>query len=519
MTSSTRTPYLLALILVGLPLVFSPFEFWDGRILFHALETGENRGAYIWFSTAGWFIQYYIFTAIQSIDGVDGPIGIFLIRLIIIGSLCGLIYESIRFYSNIIRLPQCWAIAASVAVALFPAWNVLLASSVIFIYIMCTWLSLLALRLIHDSSTVCFLAGVAILLLSFQLNSNFVFSIALAIAYLGSLLVYDGTITRQSTVKFFTVIAISFLAFIALKLSFTASGLYEGYNEMHSVDSLGDILHFAIEMIRYFQYPILLAAILMAAHLGLLLLGPGSKSFPTEEWRTLLWPVVLSLFLIGSAALPYVIVGKPADLRAILIEWNPRHTFLMAMPVGLFLASFARLLYHWHGLQNRKLAMLPTLAAIAILALILQAAFWQKLSRSAYEQGIITALAKETPPKPGIVKIVAPEIPAALWRFYESNWLMYRAYGKEEWFTSLTLKENQGMEQPEFVGDKNLNASLMELYKIEYIMSDFQSGCETLIKIEGNRFSIHEVLGWVVFSSELPDQISVSRITENCEAT
>jgi hypothetical protein len=509
---NTPTPILLALLFVGLPLVLTPFDFWDGRILFHALETEQNIGVRHWFFTSGWIIQYYIFSAVQSIEGITGPIGLFLFRVIMIASVCGVVYEALRFNKTVARLPHGWALVAATTVAVFPAWNALL-SSVTFIYVLCTWLVLLAIRLIHKSQSHYIAGGIILLLVSFQLNSNFVFSIALGMAYVTSAYVHDRASKRGHVLRFIAILLTSIFGYVALNLLFTESDLYAEYNHFQAIGSANDILTFFVEMIRYYQYVIVLAFILIATHLTLASLKKRESTSTQGDFKSVLWPVALSLFLIGCAAFPYVVVGKPADLRAVMVEWNPRHTFLMAMPIGLFLASFAQFLCRWHNLGSSKRCFLPAACAIIFMALFLQASFWHKISRAAYEAGIINALKQQTPPPTGFVKIITTHLPIARIRYYESNWVLYKAYDEERWFSGMVLSDDQAMYIPSWISSDEL---LSKENKLKHIMTNFQGDCESVIKIEGDTFTFFEVISWAILNSPLPDTLSASLESSSC---
>lgn len=516
MSGLTENPQRLAiwigLLVVGVPLLLSPFDYWDGRIMYYALDTHQDIGVREWFFTSGWIIQYYIFAAVQRLDDLTGLHGLWFFRLIILASVCGLIYEAARFYRETLRLPASWAGLGAMVVALFPAWNVFVASSVIFIYIMCSWLVLLALRLLHQSSCIQMAFGVVVLLISFQLNSNFIFAMALAAVYLLAGWLEARRMNVAGFWRFAGICALSVGAYLLLKSLFTPSGLYEGYNQMHLPHSLKEVLKLAVELLRYCQYPLLVAAVLLGGYVGLRVLGIAKRAVAPEKltWP-LLWPIAASLMLLFAAMLPYVIVGKPADLRAIMVDWNPRHTFLMAMPLGLFMASFGRLLSHRLAVSWRSFA--PAFAVLVILLVMQQASFWHKLARGAYEAGMIAALAKETPPPAGLVKVIAPQMPAARLRYYESNWLFAMAYGREAWFTRVVPSEKEDINPPAWVDAEGLSNAA---HRSKHIMRDFETGCVSQMRIVGEPFAAKEVLLWALLGKALPDTLSVSQISSDC---
>ena len=515
-------PALLVLItaLIGLPLLLSPFDFWDGRILDHALDTNQIVGVRDWFTTSGWHLQYLIFAAVQTIANATGLSGEALLRLIAIVSLAGVVFETVRFASDIVRMPRFWALASGAAVAAFPAWSTLL-SSVLFMYVLCAWLVLAGVRLIHRQQILSIACGVAILVVSLQLNSNFVFSIALAAAYFGSAWVYKGRPTPGDIVRLVAIALTSILCFAALKTVFTPSGIYAEYNRIGISASAGFAVQLVKETLRYLQYPIVLSGVLMTVFCALEVIARirnrTESTLPTLSARpgfqTHLWPVLMALFLIGAAAFPYIVVGKPADVR-LLFDWSQRHTFLMALPVAIFITALARLLCEWPHLRRSKAWFLPIAATIGLMAVGQLAATWNKLSRSAYEAGIVAALQDIPAPGPGLVKIVAPELSGTWVRYYESNWLLYQAYGKEDWHSGIVASAADDIAMPSWLDvDKPIPAA----YRSKHIMRTFRMDCRTSLQVAGKPYSPTEVIAWI-FGGNLPTKITVTQTETLCSS-
>lgn len=521
--AETWLPILIAIILVGIPVILAPFDFWDGRILYHALETNQNHGVRNWFLTSGWHLQYLIFSAVQFIAEVSGLSGYIILRLITLTALCGVVFESVRFSTEVAGLPRHWAIMVGITVAVFPAWNTLL-SSVLFMYVLCVWFVLLAVRLINQRKAWSLLAGVPLLVISLQLNSNFSFSIMLGAAYFTGSCVHNWQMNRGALLSFLIIFITSVVVFMALRIFFTPSGLYADYNKILSLGSWRDLFQWVIEIARYFEYPVVVLIILITTHFLLeaarrmgftnFFVSNRSQSVFSKQRSELLWPFVLSIILLGAAAFPYVAVGKAADLR-VFYDWNQRHTFLLALPTGLFLVSSARFLSKWHGLRGSRWQFLPLAVGFAALACLQLAGTWGKLSRAAYEAGIVNALQHVEPPKAGIVEITAPDLPSPRMRFYESNWLLYMAYGREDWQSAIVVFGQQPVSQPKWLETEN---SFTQIYKSKHIMRTFRYECRTGLNVTGEHYNISQVVAWVIGIS-LPDKIGVTQSSEDCTTT
>lgn len=514
--------FAMALLLIGLPLLLSPFDFWDGRILDHALDTNQIIGVQNWFTTSGWHLQYLVFAGVQKLANAAELPGDTMLRLIAISGLLGVVFETVRFAENIIRMPRFWALAAGAVVVVFPAWNTLL-SSVLFMYVLCGWLVLLGLRLLHTHALATSLMGWAILIVSLQLNSNFSFSIALALAYFASSWIHGGRPTRADITRFIGVIAVSVVCYITLKAVFTPSGIYGDYNQIDITLSAGMLLQMGKEMLRYLQYPIGITAVMLSVfasleivtrlhHRGNTLGGSLTKAtFASAKLKTYVWPLLIAVFLIASAAFPYVVVGKAADLR-FLFDWNPRHTFPMALPVGIFAAALGRLLCEWSAFRRSEFRLAPLAVILVVFGAMQIAATWDKLARSAYEAGIIGGLKNIDAPPPGLVKIIVPNFAGRNIRYYESNWLLYQAYGREDWHSGIVDDAETDIAIPAWL---DVNQPIYPAYASKHIMRGFRNQCATDLEANGQPYSADIVFKWV-FGADLPETVSVEAVSVVC---
>lgn len=516
--SSFTLPLLLALVFVGLPVILAPFDFWDGRILDHALDTQQNAAVEDWFMSSGWAIQYWIFTGVQNLAQATGVSGATLFDLVALFSMGGVVVETIRFGHGIAGLNRNWAVIMGCFVAVFPAWSTLL-SSVLFIYVLCTWLILLAARLIFDASSWKVLLGFLILILSFQLNSNFVFAIALGASYFALSFIKLGRIDRASLLRSIAITILAVGGYLILKLSFTPTGLYADYNEILAGGLIAQIPGLLEGIVNYAQYPVVIFIILSAGHVALLILRLVGISRTTDEglhiddspMRPSIWPTLLAIFLIGAAAFPYVVVGKSSNLSYIY-EWNQRHTVLLALPAAFFLVLCARLLATWFRCPGGLCALLPAVLAVAVFAGFQLNATSSKLARGAYEAGMIAALEGEPAPGPGVVLIKATNMPEPGLRFYESNWLMVQAYDREDWYTLVGSTTDREVEIRDWMTASSPTA---EVYRMKHIMRTFKDTCITILEIEGAPYGPAAALGWLA-SGSVANRLQVRQLRSDC---
>lgn len=515
---------LLAVVMltIGFPLLLSQYDFWDGRIIDHAFATNQSIGVVRWFTDSGWPLQHMIFSAVQQLSGTIGLSGQLILKFVSIGSLIGVVYEAVRLAQDVLKMPRQWAILAGLAVSVFPAWSALF-SSVLFMYILCAWLGLIGVRLIHQKSKLAITIGVALLIPSFTMASNFVFAIALAASHLSSAWVYQRHISRGAIARFAFVTGISITSFIFVKATINTYDHYADYNQIDTSDPAALLLQLIKGTIGHLQYPVVLAIVLLGVYFVLELIARNIKAGNQTEAaigpansiendsRKLVWPIIVAGFLVGAAIFPYVAVGKSADLFTIF-DWSQRHVFLMSVPIGIFIAGFARLLCEWPNWRRSPYWYVPILAPIILMAAVQLTATWSKLSRSAYEAGMVAALKNSPAPEPGVVKMIAPGLEGHWLRFYETNWLLFEAYGREDWYSGLVIEEADEMVVNDWVEN---NDTINVGNRSKFIMRTYTNVCQTDLKFSGRPFSALEVIGWM-FGVDLPDTVSLKQQAVRC---
>ena len=495
------------LLIIGILIFLPNYDFWDGRIISHAFAIDDISGVDSWFSSSGWLIQLLLIKFVFYIQSNFFISGIFLIKLISFFSLVGLVNESTKIGLKIYKFSEIESRLFGISIAVFPAWSALL-SSVTFIYILCTWLVFFGVRLImHSKSILKRNIGFILTTLSFQLNSNFLFSIGLGLSFYLMNLGLNRQVNsseKESRYKFIGIIVLSFLTYGLVRVFFTPYGLYEDYNQISILNLFKTI--FLSDKFGFASYPIFIFSSIFITSLiykNNFLKWSNLKIF---KEKIILSPLFHSLILSIFATFPYLIVGKVTNIFA-FSYWSQRHSFLLSFPIALLLIGLGRIIngLKSRSLKNNKVIIMPT---ILILFCLLLSGFFTKISRASYEAGIINKLSSQPIPPSGILSIETNHKIDPLMRFYEVNWLLYQAFNKEFWYSNINKTNLSDKEE--------INLNLIksnQTYKRRFIMNDYSASCNTIIKVNGES-KIKDTFMWLLFQ-KYPNDFSV-KIKSDC---
>ena len=489
----------IPLFIIGGLIFLTNYDFWDGRIISHAFEIDDFTGVENWFSSAGWLIQLFLIKCAYFIQSNLFISGRFLLKLIAFCSLLALVNESIKTGRKIYKFSDLEARLFGMIVAVFPAWSTLI-SSVIFIYIFCTWLVYFGVRLIMSSSSIIKRSiGFILTAISFQLSSNFLFSIGLGFSYYCisiGLNKKSNNLEKKSRFRFIGIIILSFLSYALVRSFFWAYGLYEEYNQI-SLESFKSI--FLSNKLGYLSFPVFIFISIILSSV-IYIKNFKWSNLKINKQKIILSPLIHGFILFIFASFPYLLVGKNTNIFAIS-DWDQRHSFLLSLPIALILIGLGRLINDLlsRSLKNRKIIIMPT---ILILFCLMLSGFYIKLSRASYEAGIINILSLEPTPPPGILTIQTNNNIEPSMRFYEVNWLLYQAFNEELWYSNIN-RDKLNYEE-----DKRLNLIKdNQAYKNKFIMRDFSSSWSTDIKVNGEN-KIQNTLQWIFFKKS-PNNFSV----------
>ena len=132
-----------------------------------------------------------------------------------------------------------------------------------------------------------------------------------------------------------------------------------------------------------------------------------------------------------------------------------------------------------------------------------------KMNRNIFENKLMITLKNnfEQSIIPGYVNIYGANIPSPQMRYYEINYLLYRAFKKPSYFGNISLKINKNIEIPKTLYND-------ERYKFKYIF-DYNMKCSTFINIETENFNTLDDKIKNIFRIQKP-KVIIKSITEDC---
>lgn len=445
-------------LLACLPILLAPHDMWDGIPLHYSLTTPGQLGLREFLLDGNFHITYALTVMVGWLTQLSGLSPVTLFHYVEVAGLCLAAYEVFRMAREWFEFEPCWAILASAFFLVFPASSMLF--STVGLIILYVWLALLGHRLLLKPDALSNTAGLALVVLSFQLNSNFVFVLALhALAWTQPVLRQNCTL-----VKVFVLAAVTVACYAAIRIWLPTHGIHTAdYNHLllpTSVTAVVRQLKVLAAFMTWGLFP-LLTIVLIAAyektstkdrHTPLRLGGSQNFVADAKTVSTLLGMCLASVFA-------YIAVGKGAPLlvmadadssavvaRAIvdfgtwpirdtLFDWKTRYVVLLAIPLSI--ASVWMLRRTWkrkEGEGGRGFFVL-VLAAWLVPALWLFTAITEKYQRFADEIAIIDVLRLHPPPT-GLVDIEILPVRPYLLRDFEANYLLWLATGRVMWATT-----------------------------------------------------------------------------------
>lgn len=441
-------PALFAAFVV-IPILIIPFDMWDGVVIQYASEKDDCQGLRIWFFESNLFFSYPLFCALAKIGHkLHLPyLTVNAIAVLLIGLV--LLRETELFARNELKLSAGYATFALALVATSPTLSTLL-SSVITMYIFYLGTGLLAVRLIHESKKGKILAGVTILPVAFHYGSLFTLLPVLSYGYD----VMRRGVEHENwwcfpSKKTLTIFSAAVVCYVLPRVFFPPSGLYEPYNGIGSFD-FGAMARIFYHTIRFATY---LLPLLIGVGLSFLALVTLQKTqgvrFQNIEGK----PVALLLLgLFVAAVIPYILVGKSANIKSIF-GWEARHAIPAAVAVALICAAvFTRLQQAMTtNFQRNVLAASAGFLVIANLCLLFYGVIY-KLNRQIVLDELSNTIASiEMPLPPGLVQIVGEGFPGPAVSDHNATFLMYKATGRSDLWARMGEEVEVDWNVPEFI--------------------------------------------------------------------
>lgn len=440
-------------VLVLAPIWLVQRDVWDGVIGTYGLERHDFSGIYHWLIPSNWGLVYLMLRGIELISAATAVPPWVWVKLLLCATVIGLAREARLLCRRVLGWNESDSRFAELVALCFPCWYVLYGST--FIYLVFIWCAFAGHRLMHEGTgRPRQAAGYALMLLSFQVNSNFVMICALE----GMRWLYrrKDQVWRWSRTAL--VIGSAVAVYLSLRLIWTPTGPYVGYNNLvwpFSKQGMRTWVRAAAMALTWMPLLIAPAAVAWLAARrrdGLVEAPLLNRVIPREAATVTL--------LLAGALFAYLAVGKGAPLFVLQLPegwlgtgthlgkvargwlyttadgWSMRNAFLLSVPGSIAIVWLVRL-----ALAGREQHGAGWRAAL-VTALILNLGWLAeghatKLLRFAQERAIVRALQAHTPPTRGTVDLkIAEPVGWTAWS-YEANYLFWLAYRRSEWAAAI----------------------------------------------------------------------------------
>jgi hypothetical protein len=213
--------------------------------------------------------------------------------------------------------------------------------------------------------------------------------------------------------------------------------------------------------------------------------------------------------LFFAGAFPYLAVGKTASLLE-THDWAQRQALLISFPVSLLAGVFIELSVKFRKDNQDRNFYFPALYVVSLILPIylLSSGVSEKLNRLAFDQNLVDYLQKNIQPPPaGMVKIELTKLPTPNPRVYESNYLFYRAYKENRWWTSMRLESDGYPEIPSSLNNQNSE---------EFVYEWVENPCRTTLSFSSS-VSHTKPLDGIFGQHAKRNHINLIKQTSNCE--
>lgn len=462
--------YLLAMGFFTIPLLLISSDVWDGAMVSYGFRVGDLSGIKVMYFESGWYLQYYLYKAVYFISINTYISSELLIKLITIFSVFGISIEVKKLSNYLFELPEQSSNVSACFVLIFPAWFVLV-SNVLVIHVLCMYLLLLGYRLVMVKRNYIF--GTFFIILSFQLASNFMFFLGLLTSD------YFLRKSKNKTTNIKYLFLSSFLTvalFILSRDLVSGSGEYSNYNKLAFDMSIfkpfiASTVYFGIFIITLIFIP-------------LIFLFKNIKDMTSKD-DLLIYAIIL--LLIICAAFPYAALGKSPYFMD-FYNWNYRQSFLLSIPISLFIGYIYFKLDSLSFLKSKKNKIYFTILTAIIFCTFLFTGYSYKFLSEFHRNAIIYSFKQIERPPNGIIGLNIKSHEAAYLtkiRPYEFNALLHQAFGRAEWMVSNVRVDNDtnifDLKEWQKIGFNSKAHAMKNASRFAI------EGCKTKIEITQNR--------------------------------
>jgi hypothetical protein len=500
---------------IGLaPLFLFNTETWDGVIVVYGFEAGDLSGFWDLMASQHGYLSYffsYLVYEIWQYTGISYFLIFDIIALVSITATAREIYFLARSTAGL-EVEDC--IFSAAIFFIFPAFHVLTVNLILF-YMIYFWLLLFGYRKFKEAQThVDYVVGIVAIVLSFQWPSSFSLLIGLAIADVAAVWSRTGRTARSDLLRLISILLASVCLFCIKLVLLRPYGDYSGYNKIILPTDWQNLRRTILGAWQFATY---------AAYLGVpliitLVLWSCAKFVPNIRaangrprtldvqrfWRPF---IPICIWFLFSAA-PYIAVQKSPKMLGGVDE---RHAIMLALPLSIGIAHIAGIFPNLSGRLNALLSVfLVRVGTLGVLSLVLILGYSTKVNQAMYVESMTKALRTISMPPPGILHINSQNSPPVHPVFYELQWNLYNAYGRAQWFATMTSASSGGLIPDDTEGVLVPSPRQKKLH-LAYVMKDFEAGCYSEITLTGEKPG--GIRRWLWLLGLVKPQESVAAIT------
>ena len=520
----------MLLLTIG-PLWLVTRDLFDGASVAYASLIGNTDGLYKWAADCNWPVAIYVYKVVFAVAAALDVAYWLVIKIFLTGVLLGLVFEFKRLAIDVFGLEESPARLLALLCLASPSLYTLVSSAIVLI-IFCIWLAFLGHRLFWSTKVWVRFVGLALMVLSFQLNSSMVFVLALDVVYL-----YRFAGIRKQRLAWFTLLFLSALAvYVTMRALAPPRQIFVEYNRLLNPFKAAD----AIRIVR---------ACAMFMTWGLIPMTGLALVWVTSRWsrngrsatvacmlRSLAsWQVVCCLFLCAAAIFPYVMVGKGAPLFTLTgfgqgiteqvlrathsgpfaptwANTSGRHALFFAIPLAMLTWFLCAQLRERMTGKNQSAATVPLFVLIAPLFVFwVLGSFANKLANQAAETSLVNGLKQVAPAPAGVVEI--KYAPGSDWLIWTSaaGTVLQQAWGVSHYYAMFysldAYRDDMQWQYHAYIRQTGaLKAPLIQNY---LSMAGFP-GEECTTRYEA---ALPSSLPWLLLSGVFPAQAPAARIT------
>lgn len=422
-------------------------DLFDGAAITFADITGQRDGLQEALRNANWPLALAFHEMCLAMGAVTGAPYLLFVKLALSALLVGLYVELRWLAKQLLGLAPLHARQAALLASASPVLYTLASSQIVPI-LLCVWLVFAGHRLYREDRVAPRAIGLAVLALSFQLNSNLVFALALELVVLIRL----GSARSWRLATSATLLVTAVAVYASMRWLHPPSQIFTEYNQLLKPWDPIDQRRIIKASLMFLTWGVIpMGAILIAV-----LCRAAQGGLRRPLWRDAVsshGPLVLvTAFLCAAAAFPYVMVGKGPPLFTLVSigdglteqvlraahggplapTWansSGRHALLFGTAMGLLAWGMGRLV--WDALGDTRSAPrgVFTLTLLMLLAWVLPA-YYNKLQTQFVEQSLVQGLRRLPTAPPGLVELAYRPVTDWLIWSQSAGVILHQAWGK-----------------------------------------------------------------------------------------